>query len=103
MADRPLVMMRPPSMPLAVSAAALVVVVALRWLLDPILGDTMPLVTLYGAVALSVWVGGWRHAAPVALLGYMACNVLFIQPRGALSLNLRPRSSASSPTRSPAR
>ena len=71
-----------------VSVAALVGAVALRWLLDPVLGETLPLVTLYGAVAIAVWVGGWPHATVVALAGYFACNVLFIAPRGGLSLDL---------------
>ena len=45
----------------------------------------LPLVTLFGAVAVAVWAGGWRHAALVALLGYVACNYLFIAPRGVLA------------------
>jgi PAS domain S-box-containing protein len=65
----------------ALGFAALVVAVLLRWLLDPVLGDAFPLVTLYGAVAAAVWLGGYRVAIPVALLGYIACNFLFIQPR----------------------
>ena len=36
---------------LAISLAALLGAVALRWLLDPALRDTLPLVTLFGAVA----------------------------------------------------
>jgi hypothetical protein len=38
---------------LAVAAAIIV-----RWLIDPWVGDDMPLVTLYGAVAVAAWVGG---------------------------------------------
>ena len=52
--------------------AALAAAVALRWLLDPLLGDTLPLVTVFGAVAIAVWVGGWRHALLVAVAGYVA-------------------------------
>jgi PAS domain S-box-containing protein len=73
---------------LAVSLAALALAIALRWLIDPILGDALPLVTLFGAVAVAVWTGGWRHAALVALVGYAACNLLFIAPRGVLQLNV---------------
>jgi hypothetical protein len=42
--------------------------VALRWLLDPWQGDSFPFPTLFGAVALAVWLGGYRadqHAAPL--------------------------------------
>ena len=70
--------------------AALVLAVALRWLLDPILGDLFPLVTLFGAVAAAVWLGGFRLAIPVTLLGYLACHYLFIEPRGHVVLNDTP-------------
>ena len=62
---------------LAVALAILV-----RWLLDPLMGDTLPLVTLFGAVAIAVWLDGYRVAIPAALLGYGACHFLFIEPRG---------------------
>ena len=41
-----------------IGIAAVAGAIILRWLLDPILGDTLPLVTLFGAVALAVWLGG---------------------------------------------
>jgi hypothetical protein len=44
--------------------------VVLRWLLDPLLHDFMPFVTFMVAIAASVWAGGWRPAAVVAVLGY---------------------------------
>ena len=58
----------------------------LRWLLDPVMGDALPLVTLFGAVAAAVWVGGRGPAVGVALLGYLACEYLFIEPRGTFRL-----------------
>ena len=71
----------------ALAIAVLVAAVLLRYLLDPWMGDTLPLVTLFGAVAAAVWVGGHRPAIIVALLGYIACTYLFIQPRGRLGLD----------------
>ena len=68
----------------AIAIAALVAAVLLRWLLDPLLGDAVPLVTLFGAVAAAAWVGGYRPAILIALLGYIACNYLFIAPRHAI-------------------
>ena len=65
--------------------AALVAAVALRLLLDPVMGDRLQLVTLFGAVAAAAWMGGYRPAAVVVLLGYLACHVLFIPPRGRFS------------------
>src|SRR6266852_5057355 len=66
--------------------AALVAAVLLRWLLDPLMGDTLPLVTLFAAVAAAVWFGGYRPALVVVALGYLACAYLFIEPRGSLGL-----------------
>ena len=61
---------------------AVAVAVLLRWILDPLMGDALPLVTLFGAVAAAVWLGGYRVAIPITLIGYIACHYLFIEPRG---------------------
>jgi K+-sensing histidine kinase KdpD len=70
--------------PLALIITA--IAIAFRWVLDPWLGDTYPLATLYGAVAAAVWVGGHGPAALAAISGYLVCDYLFIQPRGSLGL-----------------
>jgi PAS domain S-box-containing protein len=70
-----------------VAVAAVLAAVLLRWLLDPVMGDTLPLVTLFGVVAATVWLGGYRPALLVVVLGYLACAYLFIQPRGDLGLH----------------
>jgi PAS domain S-box-containing protein len=73
-----------PTVAYAVAALALVAAVGLRVLLDPRLGDALPFVTLFGAVAAAVWAGGYAPALLVAAAGYFACNYLFIQPRGTV-------------------
>jgi len=70
----------------ATSIAAMAIAVGIRWLLDPGLGNSLPLVTLFGAVALAVWLGGYPPAITVALIGYLACDYLFIEPRGHFGL-----------------
>jgi PAS domain S-box-containing protein len=70
----------------SLSFAALVAAVVLRWALDPVLGDTVPFVTLFGAVAAAVWLGGLGTALAVTVAGYVAVHVLFIPPRGQLAL-----------------
>ena len=45
----------------ALGFVALVLAVLVRWLLDPLMGDAFPLVTLFGAVAAAVdrlWMAG---------------------------------------------
>ncbi|HKS08406.1 MAG TPA: DUF4118 domain-containing protein, partial [Pyrinomonadaceae bacterium] len=73
----------------ALGLLAVVVAVLIRWLLDPLMGDEFPLVTLFGAVAAAVWLGGYRVAIPVIIVGYGACLYLFIQPRSSFDLSDR--------------
>ena len=70
----------------ALSFAALAAAVLLRYLLDPWMGDALPLVTLFGAVAMAVWLGGYVPAVIVTILGYLACSYFFIEPRGQIRL-----------------
>jgi PAS domain S-box-containing protein len=66
---------------LGVAVAALAAAIVLRWLLDPLLHDALPLTALFAAIAVTVWACGYRYAIPVAAVGYVACNYLFIDPR----------------------
>jgi PAS domain S-box-containing protein len=75
---------RPTVPPYAVAVLALAGAVLLRWLLDPLMGASLPLVTMFGAVAAAVWVGGFRPALLVTSVGYLACHYLFIEPRGTI-------------------
>ena len=72
-----------------VATAALAGAVLLRFVLDPLTGDQLPLVTLFGAVAAAVWAGGYVPALVVVVPGYFVCQYLFITPRGVLSFDLR--------------
>src|SRR5262245_2255861 len=47
------------------------------------MGSALPLVTIFGAVAAAVWIGGLAPAILVTILGYLACDYWFIDPRGA--------------------
>jgi PAS domain S-box-containing protein len=68
------------------SLAALALALLIRRALDPVLGLDLPLVTLFGAVAAATWLGGYRPAVLVTVLGYLAANVLFMEPRGVFYL-----------------
>jgi PAS domain S-box-containing protein len=69
--------------PYLVAVLSVVVAVLARWLLDPWLADYLPFCTLYGAVAVGVYVGGYRPGFLAAVLGFLACSYLFIEPRGS--------------------
>ena len=66
----------------ALGLAALVLAVLLRWALEPLMGYSLPLVTLFAAVAAGVWLGGYRLALPIVFVGYVACHYLFIARYG---------------------
>jgi PAS domain S-box-containing protein len=66
----------------AVALSALVAAILLRGLIEPTLAGKLPFVTLFGAVAVAVWVGGYAPAVLVTVLGYAACQYLFIAPWG---------------------
>ena len=61
--------------------------VVLRWILDPLLGDLVPLITVYGFVALAGWKAGWWPATLTALLSYPALDYLFVSPRYELVMD----------------
>src|SRR5262245_12966369 len=64
--------------------AVLVVAAALFvcWLIGPRVGDPLPLAILFGAGAVVVWIGGYRPALLAAVLGFLGCKILFLQPHG---------------------
>jgi signal transduction histidine kinase/CheY-like chemotaxis protein len=70
-----------------VAILATTTAILLRWILDPWLGDYHAFTPLYGAVALTVWFGGYRPAIATVVLGYLATNWLFLEPRRTMSLN----------------
>jgi two-component system CheB/CheR fusion protein len=58
----------------------------MRWAVDPWLDEFAPFATLYGAVAIAVWLTGYRSAALAALLGYLASDLFFVVPHGRIAL-----------------
>src|SRR5260221_4260101 len=63
---------------LLVAGAAILI----RWLLDPLVSGNVRFVTLYGAAALSVWLGGWRAATLTVLTGFFFTQALFPAAHG---------------------
>lgn len=83
-------MSRSPTSPVLaylIALAGLVAAVLLRWLVDPWLGNSFPLATMIVAVGVAVWIGGYRPALVVTVLGYLACAYLFIEPRGQFRMS----------------
>jgi PAS domain S-box-containing protein len=58
------------------SLAALAAALVVRYLLTPWIGSTLPFITVFGAVAAAVWLGGYRPAVIIGILGYVACGYI---------------------------
>ena len=72
-------------------AAALLSVglaILVRRLLDPFLGNSLALVTLYGGVAAAVCIGRWQPGAIAAIAGYIATYYWLIMSKGEIRLTL---------------
>jgi signal transduction histidine kinase len=69
----------------AVAIAA--VAVALRWSLVPLVGPDAPYATILGAVALTVWMGGWGPATVTAGLGLIGTGLTIGRPFGTLPVD----------------
>src|SRR5258706_9200089 len=69
-----------------VALAAVAAALLFRALLDPWIGNDAATVTLYGAIAVAVWHGGYKPGLFATIVGYLAANYFFIEPRGTISL-----------------
>jgi hypothetical protein len=65
--------------PYAFAIGATAVALLLRWLLQPQLAHRLPFATVYGAIAVVVWLGGRRPALLAAVLGYAGAQLLFLE------------------------
>jgi PAS domain S-box-containing protein len=74
-------------MPYASAVGAVLVAVLLRWLLTPWLGDQLPFATVFCAISVAVWAGGYRPALLAAALGYVACAWILFDWHGLGSLS----------------
>ena len=61
---------------IAIATAAVV----LRWFLLPWLKSDVPYATLFGAIAVAVWMGGWGPAIVAAVVGLVGTTVLIGTP-----------------------
>jgi PAS domain S-box-containing protein len=71
----------------AVCGVALAIVA--RLLLEPLLGDAYPLMTLYFAVVAIAWLAGFGPTLLATVIGAAAADLLFLQPH--FSLSARPQ------------
>jgi signal transduction histidine kinase len=58
---------------------------AVRQLLDPLLGNSLPYITAVGGIGLAAWYAGWQAGVLCAVLCQLWTNYFFIPPRNAFS------------------
>jgi len=66
--------------------ATVVAATIVRWLLDPLLGFNLTLLTFYIAVAITAWYHGLRAALLASALGFVASFALFVPSDPEMSL-----------------
>lgn len=64
----------------------ILVATAIRYILDPILGEHLTFSMYYLAVSFAGWAGGLSPALATALFSCVLANFLFSQPRGTLQV-----------------
>jgi signal transduction histidine kinase len=69
-----------------VAVGAVIVAVAVRWALNPGLGDHLPYVTLYPAVAFGAWVCGVGPSVLLTALGMVGARYFFVAPKFSLTI-----------------
>jgi signal transduction histidine kinase len=69
----------------SVALCAAVLAIALRWVLDPLLGHVAFYVTLYVAVAYCAIICGYAPAIVSAIAGFLGLFYWFVDPRHSLS------------------
>lgn len=77
-----------PFFPYIAAVVVTLIAVWVRWLLNPFLGQSLALVTLYGAIAYISRIGGLWPTLFSAVLGYFLCNYFIIAPQFAFNFGL---------------
>lgn len=71
----------------AIAVIATTLATAVRWLLDPLLGEHIPFAPYYAAICVSGLLGGAQAAIPTLVAGLILGNLLFIPPRGTVAIH----------------
>jgi PAS domain S-box-containing protein len=61
--------------------------IGIRLLLDPFVGDQYPFATVFLAVLVTAWYGGFRSALVAVVLGALASDYFLMAPRGSFALH----------------
>jgi K+-sensing histidine kinase KdpD len=68
-------------LPYGIAAVSIAIVMSIRMLLDPLLGDHLPFGPFVIAIVITSWLGGWKPSLVSLLLGLLAGAFFFMPPR----------------------
>src|SRR3954463_12105970 len=80
---------RQQSLDYAFALSAIAASLLIRWPLHLLLEGRRPYLTLFGGVALAVWISRWKPATLAALVGFLAANYFLGSPENVLGLNAK--------------
>ncbi|HLZ93440.1 MAG TPA: sensor histidine kinase [Candidatus Acidoferrum sp.] len=69
-----------------IAFCAAILAIAARWALSPLLGDYLPYISLYPAVAFAAWCLGVGPSALLTIVSMVAVRYLFISPQFSVSM-----------------
>jgi two-component system, LuxR family, sensor kinase FixL len=70
----------------ALAVALVVAAVLVRWFLDPLFRSQLPFWTFWVAIGIAVWRGGLGPALVAGVLGFLAGDYFFVDPRRDIGL-----------------
>jgi PAS domain S-box-containing protein len=70
----------------ACAVVSVAIAIWIRLLLDPALGNGLPFITVFVAIMMTAWYGGFRPALAAAVLGGLSANWFIMPPRGSFAL-----------------
>jgi K+-sensing histidine kinase KdpD len=70
-----------------IAVVSIAMVIAIRMLLDPLLGDHVPFGPFVVAVAFTAWLGGWKPSSVSLLLGLLGGAYFFMPPRWSFKVD----------------
>jgi PAS domain S-box-containing protein len=74
-------------LPYAVALGSVVLAIALRLLLDPLIGNEFPFATVFLAILLTAWLGGFKPAMVAVVCGGIGSALFLLRERFTLHVN----------------
>src|ERR1017187_2224468 len=71
----------------SVTLVAFAVTAVVREVLDPLLLEHHPFILFLAPTFLAAWLGGWKPASLILVVGYLTAAYFFVHPRGSFAIS----------------